>query len=138
MAIILSRKDLEDSLKRLIKKPGIKYCSIVKMNGNLIDFEGETRNMSLDTYSAMSATIYGAGKTANDHINTDEPHNIVINDGGGRTIIEGVGRSHIIVVRVGLDVELNKLINDIEEETKFLSENWLRGHVISSLKDKYG
>ncbi|MFW5928571.1 MAG: roadblock/LC7 domain-containing protein [Thermoplasmatota archaeon] len=134
----MSRKDLEDSLKRLIKKPGIRYCSIVKMNGNLIDFEGEIRNMSLDTYSAMTATIYGAGKTANDHINTDEPHNIVINDANGRTIIEGVGRSHIIVIRAELEAELNKLINDIDEEKKFLQENWLRGHVISSLKDKYG
>ncbi len=129
---------MEDSLKRLIKKPGIRYCSIVKMNGNLIDFEGEIRNMSLDTYSAMTATIYGAGKTANDHINTDEPHNIVINDGNGRTIIEGVGRSHIIVVRAELEAELNKLINQIDDEKEFLQENWLRGHVISSLKDKYG
>ncbi len=108
------------------------------MNGNLIDFEGEIRNMSLDTYSAMTATIYGAGKTANDHINTDEPHNIVINDGNGRTIIEGVGRSHIIVVRAELEAELNKLINQIDDEKEFLQENWLRGHVISSLKDKYG
>ena len=107
------------------------------MNGNLIDFEGEIRNMSLDTYSAMTATIYGAGKTANDHINTDEPHYIVINDANGRTIIEGVGRSHIIVVRSELEAELNKLITQIDEEKKFLQENWLRGHVISSLKDKY-
>ncbi len=93
------KDDVLNILKKLGETEGIDLVCLVRKNGDVFGSTGSINARQIESFGIMSATIYGAAKTANEQLKKEKPENIVINGQDGETIISKVDASHILVVR---------------------------------------
>lgn len=113
-----------DTLKRLGATPEIDIVCLTKKDGNIIASAGEVDGLQLETFGIMSATIYGAANTANEHLQKEKPQRIVIRAEDGDTVISKVDRAHILVLRTHTRENFGGVLKKMDETIEQLRENW--------------
>lgn len=128
---------LEASLSRMIDVDNVIFTLVVDSSGEVVGSKGGLDKAKLRTYGAMCATMFGAGKKANEEIEIQNPDTVVLNDPAGKNYIKGLGRSYILVARTKKADNYDEIMNEIHREGRFLAKEWMRDQLITSLKDKY-
>ena len=87
------------ALRGLENVPEIELGLLVRKNGDIVACVGDKEGYNLETFGIMTATIYGAANTANDHLGKKEASRIVIRGNDGDTLIKNVDSKEILVIR---------------------------------------
>ncbi len=111
----MSKDDVLNTLKDLGETRGIEVACLVRKNGDVFGSTGDINARELESFGIMSATIYGAANTANEHLKKEKPVNIVIKGGDGSTIISKVDTFHILVIRTKSDVDFDEIYGTIDK-----------------------
>ncbi len=128
---------LKSSLSRMIDVDNVIFTLVIDSSGEVVDSKGGLDQAKLRTYGAMCATMFGAGRKANEEIDLDKPDTVVLNDPAGKNYIKGIGRSYILVARTKKADNYDEILREVHREGKFLAKEWMRDQVIKSLRDKY-
>ncbi|MFW6141473.1 MAG: roadblock/LC7 domain-containing protein [Candidatus Saliniplasma sp.] len=112
-----------DTIKKLGSLADIDISILVKKNGDIITSAGHDVFISLETFGIMSATIFGAANTANEHLDKEKPDRIVIRSKDGDTVIRGVNNDYILVIRSKKTKNFKKILRNMDKAIDYLSEN---------------
>ncbi len=118
----MSKALILDTLKTLAAAQDVDIVCLVRKSGDLIASAGNVAALQLETFGIMSATIYGAANTANEHLGKEPPERIVIRSSDGDTVITGVTRMAILVLRTKGGENFSKILNDIDKTVEMLQE----------------
>ncbi len=113
-----------DSLKKLGGMSEIELCILLKKNGNIVAASGKEDDMSLETFGLMTATIFGAANTANEHLRKNKPERIVMRAIDGDTILKKVDDEHVLIIRTGTRENFSSVLDAMDEEVEFILNNW--------------
>lgn len=120
----MSRAFMLDTLKELGSIPEVAICFLIRKNGDILASAGDASSVQLETFGLMSATIYGAAKTANEHLNKKAPDRIVIRAEDGDTVLKRVDDGHIMVLRTNVRENFGSVLKQMDEAVEDLVENW--------------
>ncbi|MFW5898463.1 MAG: roadblock/LC7 domain-containing protein [Candidatus Saliniplasma sp.] len=112
-----------DTIKKLGSLDDIDISILVKKNGDIIASAGHDVFISLETFGIMSATIFGAANTANEHLDKEKPDRIVIRSKDGDTVIRGVDNDYILVIRSKRTKNFKKILRNMDKAIEYLSKN---------------
>ncbi len=112
-----------DTVKKLGSLKDIDISILVKKNGDIIASAGHDVFISLETFGIMSATIFGAANTANEHLDKENPDRIVIRSKDGDTVIKGVDNDYILVIRSKKTKNFKKILRNMDKAIDHLREN---------------
>ncbi len=118
MAVVL------DALKKFEALQEVELCMLTRKNGEIVASVGNVGSISLETFGIMTATIYGAGNTANEHLNKEKPNRIVMRANDGDTVIKKIDSQHILVMRTHKRDNFAKVLANMDETVDYLLENW--------------
>ncbi|MGM0405992.1 MAG: roadblock/LC7 domain-containing protein [Thermoplasmatota archaeon] len=109
-----------DTVKKLGSLKDIDISILVKKNGDIITSAGHDVFISLETFGIMSATIFGAANTANEHLDKEKPDRIVIRSNDGDTVIKGVNHDYILVIRSKKTKNFKKILKNMDKAINIL------------------
>jgi len=112
-----------DTIKKLGALEDIDISLLVRKNGEIVASAGHDVFISLETFGIMSATIFGAANTANEHLDKEKPKKIIIRSKDGDIIIEAVDKDFILVIRSKRTKEIKKIIKNMDKAIKHLEGN---------------
>ncbi len=118
----MSKAVILDTLKMLGATPDVEIVCLIRKSGDLIASAGDVAARQLETFGIMSATIYGAANTANQHLDKKEPERIVIRNADGDTVITGAGDRTILVLRTKGRDNFSTILKKIDEAIVTLVE----------------
>ncbi|MGB8218683.1 MAG: roadblock/LC7 domain-containing protein [Candidatus Methanoperedens sp.] len=108
-------------LADLKKVRGIETCAVASRDGLLIRaIQQEGQN--LDSFVAMSATLFGAAETAIAMFGKGIPSRVIIESDRGRVIAIGAGPKALLIVIVSLDTGLELILLELEKAAKKVKE----------------
>lgn len=110
---------LQDLLKGL-KSDDVVNVFLVSRTGMFIAGD-EPEKSNVDTFSAMAAIVLGASETATSELRENVDY-ILINLKNSNLIIMGVGKRGVLVVRTKKNLDQTKVVENIKEKIKKLSE----------------
>lgn len=113
-------EDFSDIIKTLGETEGIEVVCLVRKNGDVYGSAGDITSRQLESFGIMSATIYGAANTANDHLDKDNPSRITIEGSDGFTLITKVDDHYILVVRTMEGTDKEPLLPEIDTTAETL------------------
>lgn len=87
------------ALRGLENVPEIELGLLIRKNGDIVASVGDLVGYNLESFGIMTATIYGAANTANEHLDKKEASRIVIRGSDGDTLIKNVDSKEILVIR---------------------------------------
>ncbi len=119
----MNRAVVLDTIKKLGSLNDIDIGIIVKKNGDIIASAGEDVFVPLETLGIMSATIFGAANTANEHLDKEKPNRIVIRSNDGDTVIKGIDKDYILVIRSKKTRNFKKLLKKMDKAIGHLRDN---------------
>ncbi len=119
----MSKAFVLDMIKKLSSLNGIDISLLIKKNGDIIASSGNDGYTSLEPFGIMSATIFGAANTANDHLNKETPEIIILKSSDGDTIIKEVGNDFILVIRSEIADETERYIKNMDKAIENLEDN---------------
>lgn len=112
-----------DTLKKLGSLKQVEICILVRKNGDIVASAGHDIFIQLETFGIMSATIFGAANTANEHLEKESPDRIVIRSGDGDTVIKGVDNDLVMVIRTHGRKNFGKILNKMDNAIKHIRKN---------------
>lgn len=113
-----------DELKELGETEEVEIVLLTRKNGDIIASAGEVKGLQLETFGIMSATIYGAGNTANEHLNKKKPERIVMRADDGDTVIQKVDADHMLVLRTHTRDNFAKVLKKADKTVKSILKFW--------------
>ncbi len=119
----MNRAVVLDTVKKLGSLDDIDISILVKKNGDIIASAGHDVFISLETFGIMSATIFGAANTANEHLDKEKPNRIVIRSEDGDTVIKGVDHDYILVIRSKKTNNFGNILKNMDKAIDHLREN---------------
>jgi len=106
------KKILED-----LQEDPITSAFLVTRDGSLEAAAG-FRNIYAETFSAMCATMFGAGETANLELDREEPEYVFLKSDEGCIFISGAGEDYILAVITQKFIDAETLAADLESAIK--------------------
>ncbi len=119
----MSKAVVLDTIKKLGSLDDIDICILVRKNGDIVTSAGHDVFLSLETFGIMSATIYGAAQTANEQLDKDIPDRILIRSNDGDTIIKGVNKDYVLVIRSESTKGISKIMKYMDKAIERLNKN---------------
>lgn len=119
----MDKSSLVNSLRELTSKTEVEISCLINKDGDVIGSVGNIEALQLETFGIMSATIFGAASTANEKLNKNKPNKIIVDSADGDTIIRGLGKDHLLVVRVKKMDDLKEIFEYMNETAKDIIEN---------------
>ncbi len=116
----MSKALILDTLKTLGASPDVEIVCLITKSGDIIGSAGNVSSVQLETFGIMSATIYGAANTANQHLNKKKPERIVIRNTDGDTVITGAGARSILVLRTNEGRNFSTVLKRIDDAIEVL------------------
>lgn len=108
-------------LADLKKVRGIETCAVASRDGLLIR-DIPQKGQNLDSFVAMSATLFGAAETVIAMFGKGIPNRIIVESDRGRVIAIGAGPKALLIVIVSLEPELEMIRLELEKAAKKLNE----------------
>lgn len=105
---------IDKILADLKKVRGVEACATVSRDGLLIRAilqEGQ----SSESFTAMSATMFGAAETATTVLGKGIPSRVIVESDRGRLIAVGAGPKALLIVLVSLDTGLGLILLELEK-----------------------
>ncbi len=111
--MLLRSSALEKILKGLKDDSKIVASAVVTRDGLLIASDIPD-GVHEETFAIMSATMLGAGVTANSELKRSVPDRIIVEGADGRLVITGAGPNMLLVVVIANGVDMATLIPAID------------------------
>ena len=98
------------ALRGLENVPEIELGLLIRKNGDIVASVGDLVGYNLESFGIMTATIYGAANTANEHLDKKEASRIVIRGSDGDTLVKNVDSKNILVIRTKKSHDFKKIL----------------------------
>ncbi len=109
----MDKSPIVDSLRELCTGHMVEIACLINKNGDVEASVGSIEPLQLETFGIMAATIFGAASTANDQLKKNKPNKIIVDSPDGDTVIRGLGKKYLLVVRTKKDKDLDELYQDL-------------------------
>ncbi|MFO8109694.1 MAG: roadblock/LC7 domain-containing protein [Thermoplasmata archaeon] len=120
----MSAEAVLSALKGLESIPEVELCMLLRKNGDIVLSAGNVGSLSLETFGIMTATIYGAANTANEHLNKSKPNRIVIRSNDGDTLIKDVDSKYVLVIRTATRKNFPKVLTYMDKTIENIPSDW--------------
>ncbi len=114
----MDKSPLVKHLKDLCYKDHVEIASVINKDGDVQASVGNIEPIQLETFGIMAATIFGAALTANEQLRKNKPSKIMVDAPDGETIIRGVGKNNLLVVRAKKNGDTNYILEEMNETSK--------------------
>ncbi|MDW7727738.1 MAG: roadblock/LC7 domain-containing protein [Candidatus Methanoperedens sp.] len=108
-------------LADLKKVRGVEACAAVTREGLLISAIMQNKRFA-ESFTAMSATMFGAAETVITELNKGLPDRVIVDSRHGRIIAVGAGPKALIVVLFNSDAGLGLVLIELEKSAEKLKE----------------
>ncbi|MFP3871617.1 MAG: roadblock/LC7 domain-containing protein [Candidatus Aenigmatarchaeota archaeon] len=114
----MDKSPIVESLRNLCSSEPIEISCLINKDGDVQASVGHIEPLQLETFGIMAATIFGAASTANEQLKKNKPNKIIVDSADGDTIIRGVGKNYLLVVRVRQKQDLDHIYSALNETAK--------------------
>jgi hypothetical protein len=115
-------ENVDKVLTDLKKVRGVEACAVASRDGLLIRAILQEEGQNLDSFAAMSATMFGAAETATTVLGTGIPSRVIVDSDRGRVIEVSAGTKALLIVIVSLDTGLGLILLELETAAKKLKD----------------
>ncbi len=114
----MDKSPIVESLRNLSTRDPIEISCLINKDGDVQASVGHIEPLQLETFGIMAATIFGAASTANEQLKKNKPNKIIVDSADGDTVIRGVGKDYLLVVRVRKKKELDDIFEALNDTAK--------------------
>lgn len=108
---------LGQTLETLVATDGVKGAVLVSRDGfTMLNHHADL--LAAETFSAMTATLFGASEAALSELTSEPPSRIVIEAGATRLVAMGAGGEVLLVAQTSLDIVLDDALKLVEAAAK--------------------
>jgi len=110
-----ARDAIEKVLNDLNKTQGIEISALLSRDGLLIS---STMERNVDTFAAMSATMFGVAVVASEEFGKGYPDRVIVETKYGKLIASGAGPKAMIIVMARNESTLGQILMEVSKASE--------------------